>query len=140
MRMYDIIDKKKRGFELTKEEIYYAIDGYVAEEIPDYQMSALLMAIYYNGMTDCELINMTECMAKSGDMVDLSKIDGIKVDKHSTGGVGDKTTLVVAPVVAACGGKVAKMSGRGLGFTGGTIDKLESIPGMQTAIDEKKFF
>ena len=140
MRMYDIIDKKKRGFELAKEEIYYAIDGYVAEEIPDYQMSALLMAIYYNGMTDCELINMTECMAKSGDMVDLSKIDGIKVDKHSTGGVGDKTTLVVAPVVAACGGKVAKMSGRGLGFTGGTIDKLESIPGMQTAIDEKKFF
>ena len=140
MRMYDVIDKKKRGFSLTKEEIYYAIDGYVADEIPDYQMSALLMAIYYKGMTDEELVNMTECMAKSGDMVDLSQISGIKVDKHSTGGVGDKTTLVVAPIVAACGGKVAKMSGRGLGFTGGTIDKLESIPGMQTAVDEKKFF
>lgn len=140
MRMYDIIDKKKRGFALTKEEICYAIDGYVTDKIPDYQMSALLMAIYYKGMTDDELVDMTECMAKSGDMVDLSQIDGIKVDKHSTGGVGDKTTLVVAPLVAACGGKVAKMSGRGLGFTGGTIDKLESIPGMQTAIDEKKFF
>lgn len=140
MRMYDVIDKKKRGFALTKEEICYAIDGYVADEIPDYQMSALLMAIYYKGMTDEELVNMTECMARSGDMVDLSQISGIKVDKHSTGGVGDKTTLVVAPIVAACGGKVAKMSGRGLGFTGGTIDKLESIPGMQTAVDEKKFF
>lgn len=140
MRMYDVIDKKKRGFELTKEEIYYAINGYVAEKIPDYQMSALLMAIYYKGMTDDELLNMTKCMAKSGDMADLSKINGIKVDKHSTGGVGDKTTLVVAPIVAACGGKVAKMSGRSLGFTGGTIDKLESIPNMQTAIDEKMFF
>lgn len=140
MRMYDVIDKKKRGFELTKEEIYYAINGYVEEKIPDYQMSALLMAIYYKGMTDEELLNMTKCMAKSGDMADLSKINGIKVDKHSTGGVGDKTTLVVAPIVAACGGKVAKMSGRGLGFTGGTVDKLESIPNMQTAIDEKMFF
>ena len=140
MRMYDVIDKKKRGFELTKEEIYYAINGYVAEKIPDYQMSALLMAIYYKGMTDEELLNMTKCMAKSGDMADLSKINGIKVDKHSTGGVGDKTTLVVAPIVAACGRKVAKMSGRGLGFTGGTVDKLESIPNMQTAIDEKMFF
>lgn len=140
MRMYDLIDKKKCGFSLTKEEIGYIIGGYVADEIPDYQMSALLMAIYYKGMTDEELVHMTECMAKSGDMVDLSQISGIKVDKHSTGGVGDKTTLVVAPLVAACGGKVAKMSGRGLGFTGGTIDKLESIPGMETAIDEKRFF
>lgn len=140
MRMYDVIDKKKKGFALTKEEIYYAINGYVADEIPDYQMSALLMAIYYKGMTDEELVHMTECMARSGDMVDLSAISGIKVDKHSTGGVGDKTTLVVAPIVAACGGKVAKMSGRGLGFTGGTIDKLESIPGLQTAVDEQKFF
>lgn len=140
MRMYDIIDRKKRGLALTKEEIVYAINGYVADKIPDYQMSALLMAIYYQGMTDEELLIMTECMAKSGDMVDLSQISGIKVDKHSTGGVGDKTTLVVAPLVAACGGKVAKMSGRGLGFTGGTIDKLESIPGLQTEIDEKRFF
>lgn len=140
MRMYDVIDRKKRGFALTKEEICYAINGYVADEIPDYQMSALLMAIYYEGMTEEELVTMTECMAKSGDMVDLSQISGIKVDKHSTGGVGDKTTLVVAPIVAACGGKVAKMSGRGLGFTGGTIDKLESIPGMNTAIDQKRFF
>lgn len=140
MRMYDVIDKKKRGFPLTKEEIYYAVNGYVAEEIPDYQMAAFLMAVYYRGMTDEELVNLTECMARSGDMVDLSEIAGIKVDKHSTGGVGDKTTLVVAPVVAACGGKVAKMSGRGLGFTGGTIDKLESIPGMQTTIDETHFF
>ena len=140
MRMYDVIEKKKRGFVLTKQEIYDVINGYVADEIPDYQMSALLMAIYYMGMTDEELLHMTECMAHSGDMVDLSEISGIKVDKHSTGGVGDKTTLTVAPIVAACGGKVAKMSGRGLGFTGGTIDKLEAIPGMQTVINEKKFF
>jgi pyrimidine-nucleoside phosphorylase len=140
MRMYDVIDKKKKGQELTEEEVRFAIDGYVAEEIPDYQMSALLMAIYYQGMTDKELYVMTDCMAKSGEMVDLSEITGIKVDKHSTGGVGDKTTLVVAPLVAACGGKVAKMSGRGLGFTGGTIDKLESIPGLETAISQKRFF
>lgn len=140
MRMYDIIDKKKKGEILSKEEIHYAITGYVAGEIPDYQIAALLMAIYYQGMTDEELLEMTDCMAKSGDMVDLSAINGTKVDKHSTGGVGDKTTLVVAPLVAACGGKVAKMSGRGLGFTGGTIDKLESIPGLETAITEERFF
>lgn len=140
MRMYDVIDKKKKGNELTKEEIYFAINGYVKDEIPDYQISALLMAIYFKGMTDRELLDLTNCMAKSGEMVDLSKISGIKVDKHSTGGVGDKTTLAVAPIVAACGGKVAKMSGRGLGFTGGTIDKLESIPGLQTAIKEGQFF
>jgi len=140
MRIYDVIDKKKRGDELSEEEIRFSINGYVAEEIPDYQIAALLMAIYFQGMTDRELVTMTNCMAKSGDMVDLSQIQGIKVDKHSTGGVGDKTTLVVAPVVSACGGKVAKMSGRGLGFTGGTIDKLESIPGLETAIEEEKFF
>lgn len=140
MRMYDIIDKKKKGLELTADEISYVVDGYVANEIPDYQVSAFLMAVYYQGMTEKELSVFTDRMEKSGDMVDLSAIDGIKVDKHSTGGVGDKTTLAVAPLVAACGGKVAKMSGRGLGFTGGTIDKLESIPGFQTAIPEKKFF
>ena len=140
MRMYDIIDKKKKGTELTDRELEFIINGYVNNEIPDYQISAWLMAVYYMGMTDHELVQMTNYMAKSGDMVDLSHIDGIKVDKHSTGGVGDKTTLVVAPLVAACGGKVAKMSGRGLGFTGGTIDKLESIPGLCTDIDEKRFF
>lgn len=138
--MYDIIDKKKKGEKLSDAEIDYVIMGYVNDEIPDYQVAAWLMAVYYQGMSDAELLRMTDCMAKSGDMVDLSGVEGIKVDKHSTGGVGDKTTLVVAPLVAACGGKVAKMSGRGLGFTGGTIDKLESIPGFQTAIDEKKFF
>lgn len=140
MRMYDIIDKKKKGLELTAEEISYVVDGYVANEIPDYQVSAFLMAVYYQGMTEKELSVFTDRMAKSGDMIDLSSIDGIKVDKHSTGGVGDKTTLVVAPLVAACGGKVAKMSGRGLGFTGGTIDKLESIPGFRTTIPEERFF
>lgn len=140
MRMYDVIDKKKRGEELSEKEICFAIEGYVREEIPDYQISALLMAIYYRGMTEKELLALTDCMARSGDMVDLSAVHGIKVDKHSTGGVGDKTTLVVAPLVAACGGRVAKMSGRGLGFTGGTIDKLESIPGLQTSIQQKEFF
>ena len=140
MRMYDIIMKKRNGGALSKEEIRFFIEGYTKGEIPDYQVSAFLMAVYYQGMTEKELSVFTDRMAKSGDMVDLSAIDGIKVDKHSTGGVGDKTTLAVAPLVAACGGKVAKMSGRGLGFTGGTIDKLESIPGFQTAIPEKKFF
>lgn len=140
MRMYDLIDKKKYGKEMSKEEIEYVINGYTYDQIPDYQMAAWLMAVYYQGMTDEELVYMTDCMAKSGDMVDLSEIDGVKVDKHSTGGVGDKTTLVAAPLVAACGGKVAKMSGRGLGFTGGTIDKLESIPGLQTTMEENKFF
>lgn len=140
MTAYDIIDKKKKGLELSTEEIEYFINGYVAGEIPDYQVSAWLMAVCYQGMTDRELLTLTNVMSQSGGQVDLSAIEGIKVDKHSTGGVGDKVTLAVAPIVAACGSKVAKMSGRGLGFTGGTIDKLEAIPGLQTAIPEKQFF
>ena len=118
MRMYDIIEKKRDGGKLTKEEIEYWINGYVKGEIPDYQVSSLLMAIFFKGLDDEELTNLTVTMANSGDMIDLSEIDGIKVDKHSTGGVGDKTTLIVAPIVAALGCKVAKMSGKGLGFTG----------------------
>lgn len=140
MNVYEIIDKKKRGLELNQTEIEYMINGYVNNEIPDYQISAWLMAVYFQGMTDRELLALTNCMTKSGEIVDLSSIMGVKVDKHSTGGVGDKVTLVVAPIVAACGGKVAKMSGRGLGFTGGTIDKLEAIPGLKTALAEEDFF
>lgn len=140
MRMYDLITKKKHGEALTDAEIEYMITGYVNGEIPDYQVSAMLMAIYFNGMNDHEITELTKVMAKSGDMIDLSAIAGKKVDKHSTGGVGDKTTLIVAPIVAACGGRVAKMSGRGLGHTGGTVDKLESIPGYRTSLDRKEFF
>lgn len=140
MNVYEIIDKKKKGLELNQTEIEYLINGYVNNEIPDYQISAWLMAVYFQGMTDRELLALTNCMTKSGEIVDLSSIMGVKVDKHSTGGVGDKVTLVVAPIVAACGGKVAKMSGRGLGFTGGTIDKLEAIPGLKTALAEEDFF
>jgi pyrimidine-nucleoside phosphorylase len=138
--MYDVIAKKRNGETLNEEEIRFMIDGYVKGEIPDYQMSAMLMAIYLNGMSDKETAVLTNQVAHSGDMVELSPIQGIKVDKHSTGGVGDKTTLVVAPIVAACGVKVAKMSGRGLGHTGGTVDKMESIPGMRTTLTEEEFF
>lgn len=140
MRMYDCIDKKKRGHSLSEQEIRCMIAEYVAGDIPDYQMAAFLMAVYFSGMDDTELLYLTDAMAHSGDMVDLSAIEGIKVDKHSTGGVGDKTTLIIAPIVAACGGKVAKMSGRGLGFTGGTVDKLEAIPGYNTALPKERFF
>ena len=139
MTMYDIIDKKRNGNVLNKEEIEYFVHGYVNGEIPDYQMSALLMAICCNGMETEELTNLTLVMANSGDKFDLSPVNGITVDKHSTGGVGDKTTLIVCPIVAALGCKVAKMSGRGLGFTGGTIDKLESIEGYNVVIPEEDF-
>lgn len=140
MRMYDIIAKKRDGGTLTPEELAFAVNGYVAGEVPDYQMSALLMAIYLRGMTDEETAVLTDVMARSGDMVDLTAIPGLKVDKHSTGGVGDKTTLVIAPVVASCGVKIAKMSGRGLGHTGGTIDKMEAVPGTRTSLTQEEFF
>jgi pyrimidine-nucleoside phosphorylase len=137
--MYDIILKKRANLPLTDEEIRFVIDGYVKGEIPDYQVSALLMTIVFNGMNARELGTLTLAMAQSGNMVDLSDIDGITVDKHSTGGVGDKTTLIIAPLVAACGGKVAKMSGRGLGHTGGTIDKMESIPNLKVSLEQDAF-
>ncbi len=139
MFMYDLIEKKKEKKELTKQELYDLINGYVKEEIPDYQMSAFLMAVCFQGMTERELLDFTMAMAESGECLDLSKISGYKVDKHSTGGVGDKTTLILAPMVAALGIPMIKMSGRGLGYTGGTIDKLESIPGLKTALSEKEF-
>ncbi len=140
MRMYDLILKKRRGEALTREEIEFFVQGYTKGEIPDYQASALLMAIFFQDMDIRETTELTLAMAHSGDLVDLSPIEGIKVDKHSTGGVGDKTTLVIAPVVASLGVKVAKMSGRGLGHTGGTVDKLESIPGLRTAFSMEEFF
>ena len=140
MQMTDIIAKKRDGEELSTEEIAYMIKGYTKGDIPDYQMSAMCMAILLRGMSDRETLDMTMSMTTSGESLDLSPIEGIKVDKHSTGGVGDKTSLVLCPMVSACGLKVAKMSGRGLGHTGGTIDKLESFPGFNTNISEDKFF
>ncbi len=140
MRMLDIIEQKRNGRALTRAEIEFFVNGYTSDQIPDYQASALLMAICLQGMTDEETAALTDCMAHSGEMLDLSAIDGVTGDKHSTGGVGDKTTLIVAPICAAAGVKIAKMSGRGLGHTGGTIDKLESIPGFRVSLSEQAFF
>ena len=134
MRVVDIIEKKKCNEELSIEEIHFLIDGYTKGSIPDYQMSAFMMAVYFNGMSSLETAILTQEMLHSGDVLDLSAIKGIKVDKHSTGGVGDKTSIAVGPIVAACGIPVAKMSGRGLGHTGGTLDKLESIPGLSVSV------
>ena len=139
MEMIDIISKKRENQALTRDEIRFCLDGYVNNQIPDYQMAALLMAICLNGMTEDETVNLTELMMHSGDVIDLSELSGIKVDKHSTGGVGDKVSLVLGPILAACGVKVAKMSGRGLGHTGGTLDKLESIPGFNCFLSENRF-
>ena len=140
MRIYDLIAKKRDGGTHTREELEAIVNGFVSGEVADYQMAAWMMAVYLRGMTNEETAELTDVMAHSGVMVDLSPIPGIKVDKHSTGGVGDKTTLVIAPVVAACGVKIAKMSGRGLGHTGGTIDKMESVPGTRTALSQEEFF
>ena len=138
MYMPELIRKKRDGGELTAEEISYIINGCVSEEVPDYQLSAFAMAVFFRGMTKAETVALTLAMRDSGDKVKFSGVKGVRVDKHSTGGVGDKTTLIVAPIVAACGAKVAKMSGRGLGHTGGTVDKLEAIPGFQTSISPQK--
>lgn len=139
MNFVDIIRKKRDGFELTKDEIEYFAFSAADGSVPDYQLSALLMAICFNSLNERETLDLTDAMARSGDMADLSGIDGITGDKHSTGGVGDKTTLIVAPIAASCGVKVAKMSGRGLGHTGGTVDKLESIPGFRTSFESDEF-
>src|SRR5699024_10301394 len=139
MRMVDLIAKKRDGHALTKEEIYFMIEHYTQDKIPDYQMSAMAMALYFQDMSAQERIYLTQAMVESGDEIDLSEINGIKVDKHSTGGVGDTTSLIIAPLVAALDVPVAKMSGRGLGHTGGTLDKLEAIPGFQVELDGKTF-
>lgn len=140
MTILDVIEKKKNSQELSTEEIRFFVDGFTNGSIPDYQISALLMAILLNGMTDRETFDMTDAMLHSGDIVDMSRLGGLVCDKHSTGGIGDSTTLALAPILACCGVYVAKMSGRGLGFTGGTIDKLESIPNFDTALSEEEFF
>ncbi len=140
MRMYDIIHKKREGGALSPEEIRWFVSGVTEGSIPDYQISALMMAVYFQGMTREETVSLTLEMARSGDMADLSSIPGVKADKHSTGGVGDKTSLIAGPMAAACGVKLAKMSGRGLGHTGGTVDKLESIPGVKMDIPRERFF
>ena len=139
MNVYELIKKKRDGFELSREEIDFLINGFVNGRIPDYQMTAFLMAVYFRSMSTRESCDLTMAMVESGETVDLSKINGFNIDKHSTGGVGDTTTLVLAPLVAASGGIVAKMSGRELGHTGGTVDKLESIPGMQVELAKDKF-
>ena len=140
MRMYDIIYAKRQGEALSREQIEFFIQGYTEGSLPDYQASALLMAIFFQGMTDDEIVDLTRAMMHSGDQVDLSRIAGFKADKHSTGGVGDKTSLIIAPLVASFGVPMAKMSGRGLGHTGGTVDKLESIPGFSTELSSEDFF
>lgn len=139
MNFIDLIRKKRDGISLTKDEIEFFAFSAADDSVPDYQISAILMAMFLNGLDENETLYLTDAMARSGDMADLSGIDGIKADKHSTGGVGDKTTLIVAPIVASCGVKVAKMSGRGLGHTGGTVDKLESIPGFRTSLSSDEF-
>jgi pyrimidine-nucleoside phosphorylase len=139
MRTVDLIQRKRGGAELTPEEIEFLVSGYTSGDIPDYQMSAFLMAVYFSGMSDREVSRLTECMLRSGDTVDLSRIPGVKVDKHSTGGVGDKTSFIVAPLAAAAGVIVPMMSGRALGHTGGTLDKLESIPGFRTNLTVEEF-